>query len=104
LEGGNLLAELARQWRGEGRVEGDHRRTPQRSRYKAWLHILLMRAAERFIAHHGRYSQRAATRKIRRGRFRISKVDDHHVSFPPYDVAVSTSDRLHDTNSIVSFR
>jgi hypothetical protein len=69
------------------------------------LHIVVpIRAIGRFIASDERYSESAATGKVWRGWFGSSKVYDHYVIFPPNDVAVSTSDRLHGTNSSVSFR
>ena len=72
-----------------------------RSRYKPVLHIVMfIRAAGRFLVCHGCYSHRTRAREVGRRRLGRSKIDDHDVIFPPHNMAVRTSNRLHGTTRL----
>jgi hypothetical protein len=61
--------------------------------------VLFIGAARRFLIGQGCCSERTGAGKVRSGWLCRSKIDDHNVIFPPHNVAVRTSDRLHGTNS-----
>jgi hypothetical protein len=74
------------------------------SRYKPLLHIgVVIRVAGRFVTSHNCYSERPAAREVRSRWLGRSKIDDHNVIYPPHNMAVRTSDRLHGTTRLFPF-